>query len=100
MRIKKILSKHSKGQIMVLYAGVIAGLLGVTALGVDVAVMYFNWAQLQKAADAAEHPDGALRRAALARGHPVRHDARERRKGTRLEGAKDEAQAGPCPACL
>ena len=53
MRIKKTLSKHSKGQIMVLYAGVIAGLLGVTALGVDVAVMYFNWAQLQKAADAA-----------------------------------------------
>jgi len=31
----------------------IATLLGAMALGTDVAVMYFNWVQLQKGADAA-----------------------------------------------
>src|SRR5260370_33129989 len=31
----------------------IATLLGAMALGTDVAVMYFNWMQLQKGADAA-----------------------------------------------
>jgi Flp pilus assembly protein TadG len=46
------MAHHSPGQIMVLYAGVIAVLLGAIALGTDVAVMYLNWEQLQKAADA------------------------------------------------
>ena len=46
------MARHSQGQIMVLYAGAIAVLLGAIALGTDVAVMYLNWEQLQKAADA------------------------------------------------
>jgi len=41
-----------KGQIGVVMTLVIATLLGVMALGSDVAVMYYNWMQLQKAADA------------------------------------------------
>ena len=43
----------SKGQIAVLYAGIIASLLGATALCSDVAVMYANHIQLQKAVDSA-----------------------------------------------
>src|SRR5260370_38575673 len=50
---------HSKGQVLPLYAGVLAVLLGATALGADVAVMYFNWEGLQKAADAAVLAGGA-----------------------------------------
>ena len=46
-------SKYSKGQVIVLYAGLVAALLGATALCADVAVMYMNSTQLQKAADAA-----------------------------------------------
>lgn len=42
-----------KGQIAVVAALAVAVLLGAVALGTDVAVFYFNWAQLQKAADAA-----------------------------------------------
>jgi Flp pilus assembly protein TadG len=49
---KKIFGK-SRGQVMVLYAGVIAVLLGAVGLCTDVGLMYFNWQQLQKAADAA-----------------------------------------------
>jgi Putative Flp pilus-assembly TadE/G-like len=41
-----------KGQIAVVMTLVIATLLGVIALGSDVAVMYYNWMQLQKSADA------------------------------------------------
>ncbi|MGH7925142.1 MAG: pilus assembly protein TadG-related protein [Candidatus Binatus sp.] len=44
---------RSRGQIMVLYAGILAALLGAVALGTDVAVMYTNWQQTQKTADAA-----------------------------------------------
>jgi Flp pilus assembly protein TadG len=43
----------SRGQIAVLYAGVIAVLLGAVALGADMAVMYVNWEQVQKTADSA-----------------------------------------------
>ena len=43
----------SRGQIAVLYAGVIAILLGAVALGSDVALMYANWERVQKTADAA-----------------------------------------------
>src|SRR5579864_1815051 len=42
-----------KGQMAVVMTFAIATLLGAMALGTDVAVMYFNWVQLQKAADAA-----------------------------------------------
>jgi hypothetical protein len=45
--------KFSKGQMIVLYAGLVATLLGATALSADVAVMYMNSTQLQKATDAA-----------------------------------------------
>jgi Putative Flp pilus-assembly TadE/G-like len=43
----------SRGQIMVLYAVAVAGLLAAAALGTDVAVMYVNWQKAQKVADAA-----------------------------------------------
>jgi Flp pilus assembly protein TadG len=43
----------SRGQVMVLYAGVVAVLLGAVGLCTDVGLMYMNWQQLQKAADAA-----------------------------------------------
>ncbi len=42
----------SKGQTMVIIALVMPALLGAIALGTDVAIFYFNWVQLQKAADA------------------------------------------------
>ncbi len=44
---------YSKGQMLVLYAGIVAMMLAATALGTDVAVMYVNSIQLQKAADSA-----------------------------------------------
>jgi len=43
----------SKGQMAVMYAGIIAAMLGATALGADVAVMYVNSIQMQKAVDSA-----------------------------------------------
>ena len=46
-------SGYMKGQIAVVMTFAVATLLGAMALGTDVAVMYFNWVQLQKAADAA-----------------------------------------------
>jgi hypothetical protein len=42
-----------RGQMAVVMTFAIATLLGAMALGTDVAVMYFNWVQLQKGADAA-----------------------------------------------
>jgi hypothetical protein len=42
-----------KGQVAFLYAGMIAALLAAVALGSDVALMYVNWQQAQKTADAA-----------------------------------------------
>ncbi len=42
-----------RGQMIVILAFAIVGLLGGVALGADVAVMYFNWQRLQSAADAA-----------------------------------------------
>jgi Flp pilus assembly protein TadG len=41
----------SKGQIAVLYAGILAVLLGAVALGTDVGVMYYQWMALQKGID-------------------------------------------------
>ena len=48
----KILNK-SRGQIAVLYAGIVAVLIGAVALGADVTLMYVNWQQMQKTVDAA-----------------------------------------------
>jgi hypothetical protein len=48
---KKIFG-NSRGQIAVLYIGIIATVLGAVALGADVAVMYMNWQFVQKTADA------------------------------------------------
>jgi hypothetical protein len=48
----KIFGK-SPGQIMIVYAVAVAGLLAAAALGTDVAVMYVNWQHAQKVADAA-----------------------------------------------
>jgi len=45
--------RNSKGQVLVLYAGIIAALVGATALCSDVAVMYVNSIQMQKAVDSA-----------------------------------------------
>jgi hypothetical protein len=55
---KKIFGS-SRGQIAALYAGILFVLVGAIALGADVGVMYMNWQQLQKAADAAVLAGGA-----------------------------------------
>jgi hypothetical protein len=47
------MSRKSKGQTLVIVALMLPALLGALALGTDVAVFYFNWVQLQKAADSA-----------------------------------------------
>jgi hypothetical protein len=49
---KKLFS-NSSGQVMVLYAGIVAVLVGASALCADVAVMYVNSIQMQKAVDSA-----------------------------------------------
>jgi hypothetical protein len=46
-------SRLSKGQIAVVMMLVMPVLLGAIGLGADVAVLYYNWVTLQKAADAA-----------------------------------------------
>ena len=46
------MSRKSSGQTVVLVALMLPALLGAVALGTDVTVFYFNWVQLQKAADA------------------------------------------------
>jgi len=46
-------SKRAKGQTLVIAALAMVGLLGGVSMGTDVAMLYFNWVQLQKAADAA-----------------------------------------------
>lgn len=45
-------SRGAKGQTAVIFTLVLVALLGATALGTDVAVMYANWSELQKAVDA------------------------------------------------
>jgi Flp pilus assembly protein TadG len=44
---------NSKGQMMVIMTLAMVTLVGAIALGTDVAVAYYNWVQLQKAADSA-----------------------------------------------
>ncbi|MBF6570204.1 MAG: hypothetical protein IVW54_15140 [Candidatus Binataceae bacterium] len=46
------MKRSNKGQIAVIVALVLPVLIGAIALGTDVAIFYFNWVQLQKAADA------------------------------------------------
>jgi hypothetical protein len=43
--------RWSSGQVAPIVAGVIVVLVGAIALGTDIAVHYYNWVQLQKAAD-------------------------------------------------
>jgi hypothetical protein len=50
MRSKK---HRNRGQIAVILALILPVLLGSMALGTDIAILYFNWVQMQKAADAA-----------------------------------------------
>jgi len=47
------LMKFRRGQMAIVMTLAIGTLLGVMALGADVGVMYYNWNQLQKGADAA-----------------------------------------------
>ncbi|MDO8434221.1 MAG: pilus assembly protein TadG-related protein [Candidatus Binatus sp.] len=49
----KRLFANSKGQMFVMYAVAATALLGAIALGTDVSIMYFNWASMQRAVDAA-----------------------------------------------
>jgi len=49
----KAIFRKSPGQIAILYALALTTLAGVIALGADVAIMYVNWQQTQKVADAA-----------------------------------------------
>ncbi|MBF6560916.1 MAG: hypothetical protein IVW56_11530 [Candidatus Binataceae bacterium] len=51
--IKKFSPQASRGQIAVVLSAIIVVLLGTFALCTDVAVLYFDWMQEQKAADAA-----------------------------------------------
>jgi len=46
-------SRFAKGQVMALFTLVLPVLLGALCLGADFAIIYFNWAVVQKAADAA-----------------------------------------------
>lgn len=46
-------NRFRRGQILVILALAMPVLIGTISLGTDVAILYFNWAQLQKAADAA-----------------------------------------------
>ncbi len=59
------LGKFRKGQMAVVMTLAIATLLGVMALGTDVGVLYYNYLQMQKAADA-----GALAGAGKLTGQP------------------------------
>src|SRR5579864_5580475 len=45
--------RYKRGQMFVVMTFAMATLLGAMALGTDVGVLYFNWMQLQKGADAA-----------------------------------------------
>lgn len=48
-----IRKRFGRGQILVIIALAMPVLIGTLSLGTDVAILYFNWVQLQKAADAA-----------------------------------------------
>jgi hypothetical protein len=50
---KRTIFHKSPGQVAILYALALTTLAGVIAMGADVAIMYVNWQQTQKVADAA-----------------------------------------------
>jgi hypothetical protein len=50
---KRSLHRPNSGQIIIVVAVAVGTLIGAMSLGVDVGVLYFNWMQIQKAADAA-----------------------------------------------
>src|SRR5271155_1032002 len=52
-RVAKICRQWPSGQVAPLIAGIVVVLLGAVGLGTDVAVHYYNWVQMQKAADIA-----------------------------------------------
>lgn len=52
-RLPSAAARGPRGQIMVIITLVIVTLIGAVALCTDVAILYLNWAQLQKSADAA-----------------------------------------------
>ena len=45
--------RYQRGQMLVVMTFAMVTLLGAMALGTDIGVLYFNWVQLQKGADAA-----------------------------------------------
>ncbi len=45
--------RYARGQVAVITTVILATLIGAVSLGADVALRYYNWEQLQKAADAA-----------------------------------------------
>ncbi len=49
----KLRARLSRGQMAVIMTLVIGTLIGAVGLGTDIALLYFNWVQLQKGADAA-----------------------------------------------
>jgi Flp pilus assembly protein TadG len=49
----KAMKRVNKGQVAVIYALISVALVGAVSLGTDVGILYYNWAQLQKAADTA-----------------------------------------------
>lgn len=75
-----------RGQAAVLYAGIAAVLVGAVALGADVAVMYTNWLQMQKVADAA-----AIAGANYLAGYPF--------EGTAASGCSGQPDAATTAAC-
>ena len=51
--VARLKMRRCKGQVAVILALVLPALIGAVALGTDVAIFYFNWVELQKAADSA-----------------------------------------------
>jgi uncharacterized membrane protein len=49
----RAIQRRSTGQTFVIVTLASIALLGAASLGTDIAILYYNWAQLQKAADAA-----------------------------------------------
>jgi len=76
----------SRGQVAGLYAGIVVVLVGAIALGTDVALMYVNWQQMQKVADAA-----ALAGANYLGGYTF--------SGTPASGCGSESDAAKTAAC-
>lgn len=82
----KAIFGKSRGQAAVLYAGIAAILIGAVALGSDVAVMYMNWQQMRKVADAS-----ALAGANYLAGYPF--------AGTAAAGCTGQPDAATTAAC-